>query len=223
MKRQLLTAFIIIGLMFFAAPNLAQAPEQKVKVACVGNSITEGAGLTKTYPDVLQELLGDSYEVRNYGIGGRTLLRKGDYPYWNETKYKEVLTWAPNIVIIKLGTNDTKPQNWQFKDEFIEDYVDLINSFKNLPSKPTVLICNPIPVFEDKWGINQAVMDNEVIPAMKEIAEKAEVQIIDVYQPFLGKADLTYDAIHPNDEGAGFLATEIYKALKASKTVVVDK
>lgn len=223
MKRQLLTAFIIIGLMFFAAPNLAQAPEQKIKVACVGNSITEGAGLTKTYPDVLQELLGDSYEVRNYGIGGRTLLRKGDYPYWNETKYKEVLTWTPNIVIIKLGTNDTKPQNWQFKDEFIEDYVDLINSFKNLPSKPTVLICNPIPVFEDKWGINQAVMDNEVIPAMKEIAEKTEVQIIDVYQPFLGKADLTYDAIHPNDEGAGFLATEIYKALKTSKTVIVDR
>ena len=133
------------------------------------------------------------------------------------------MTWTPNIVIIKLGTNDTKPQNWQFKDEFIEDYVDLINSFKNLPSKPTVLICNPIPVFEDKWGINQAVMDNEVIPAMKEIAEQAEVQIIDVYQPFLGKADLTYDAIHPNDEGAGFLATEIYKALKTSKTVIVDR
>src|SRR5690606_11483995 len=99
--------------------------------------------------------------------------------------------WTPNIVIIKLGTNDTKPQNWQFKDEFIEDYVDLINSFKNLPSKPTVLICNPIPVFEDKWGINQAVMDNEVITAMINIAVKAQVQIRDVYQPFVDMPGLT--------------------------------
>lgn len=223
MKKLLLSTFIILGSVLLAGPNLAQTNDSQLKVACVGNSITEGAGLTKTYPDVLQELLGESYEVRNYGIGGRTLLRKGDLPYWNETKYKEVLTWAPDIVIIKLGTNDTKPQNWQYKKEFVTDYVDLINSFKNLPSKPTVLICKPIPVFEDKWGINEAAMDNEVIPAMKKIAEKAQVQIIDVYQPFLEKADLTYDGIHPNDEGAGFLATEIYKALKASKTVVVDR
>ena len=223
MKKQYLAAFIIIGSLLLAGPILAQTSAPQIKVACVGNSITEGAGLTKTYPGVLQELLGNAYEVRNYGIGGRTLLRKGDLPYWNETKYKEVLTWAPDIVIIKLGTNDTKPQNWKYKKEFVKDYVDLINSFKNLPSKPTVLICNPIPVFEDKWGINKEVMDNEVIPAMKDIAEKAEVRIIDVYQPFLEKADLTYDGIHPNDEGAGFLATEIYKALKASKTVVVDK
>lgn len=223
MRKQYLVAFIIIGSLLLAGPILAQTSALQIKVACVGNSITEGAGLTKTYPGVLQELLGNAYEVRNYGIGGRTLLRKGDLPYWNETKYKEVLTWAPDIVIIKLGTNDTKPQNWKYKKEFVKDYVDLINSFKNLPSKPTVLICNPIPVFEDKWGINKEVMDNEVIPAMKDIAEKAEVRIIDVYQPFLEKADLTYDGIHPNDEGAGFLATEIYKALKASKTVVVDK
>lgn len=222
MKQYLLSVFII-GLIFLASPSLAQTNEAKIKIACVGNSITEGAGLAKTYPDVLQELLGQSYEVRNYGIGGRTLLRKGDLPYWNETKYKEVLTWAPGIVIIKLGTNDTKPQNWQFKDEFVDDYIDLIHSFKSLPSSPKVLICNPIPVFEDKWGINKATMDNEVIPAIKKIAEAAEVQIIDVYQPFQGKANLTYDAIHPNDEGAGFLATEIYKALKASKTVVVER
>src|SRR5690606_33169468 len=105
MKKLSLSAFIIIGFLLLAGPNLAQTNDSALKVACVGNSITEGAGLTKTYPDVLQELLGDSYEVRNYGIGGRTLLRKGDYPYWNETKYKEVLTWTPNIVIIKLGTN----------------------------------------------------------------------------------------------------------------------
>lgn len=224
MKRQITIAGVALAILLLCTiQTFAQAPEQKIKVACVGNSITEGAGLTKTYPDVLQELLGEAYEVRNYGIGGRTLLRKGDLPFWNESKYEEVLDWEPDVVIIKLGTNDTKPQNWQYKDEFVKDYMDFINSFKNLPSNPTVFICNPIPVFEDKWGINEAAMKNEVLPAMKKIAKEAEVPIIDTYQPFLGKADLTYDAIHPNDEGAGFLATEVYKALKASKAVVLDK
>lgn len=216
MKRQLLI-LVITCLLLTLELSLAQTVERGIKVACVGNSITEGAGLTKTYPDVLQELLGEAYEVRNYGISGRTLLKKGDYPYWNETKYKEVLTWAPDIVIIKLGTNDTKPQNWRYKDGFVRDYVDLIRSFKSLPSNPTIFICNPIPVFEDKYGISEVAMKHEILPMIEEVAKKAEVQIIDLYQSFLGKADLTYDGIHPNDEGAGFLATEVYKALKASK------
>ena len=224
MKRQLTIAGSALAMLLLCTIQaFAKAPEQKIKVACVGNSITEGAGLTKTYPDVLQELLGEAYEVRNYGIGGRTLLRKGDLPFWNELKYGEVLDWKPDVVIIMLGTNDTKPHNWQYKEEFVKDYVDFINSFKNLASNPTVFICNPIPVFEDKWGINEATMKNEVLPAIKKIAKESKVPIIDMHQPFLGKIDLTYDAIHPNDEGAGFLATELYKTLKTLKAVVFDK
>lgn len=189
---------------------LAQSP---VKVATVGNSITEGAGLSSTYPDVLQELLGEKYEVRNYGISARTLLKKGDFPYWKETKYEEVLAWNPDIVIIKLGTNDSKPQNWQHKEDFEKDYVAFIESFKELPSKPAVFICYPIPVFEDKWGISEGVVKKEILPLIREIAFVAQIKSIDLYTPFLGQAHLTYDGIHPNEEGAALLAKEIYQAL----------
>lgn len=222
MKKQLKVFGLLLGVLLWCmTQSIAQTIEPRIKVACIGNSITEGAGLDKTYPFVLQELLGERYDVRNYGLGGRTLLKKGDYPYWNEDKYKEALDWKPDIVIIKLGTNDTKPQNWQYKEEFVKDYVDFIHTFQNLPSTPQVFVCYPIPVFEDKWGINEAAMKNEVLPALDEIALTAEVKLIDVYTPFLDKSELTYDGIHPNDEGAGFLATEIYKALKASKVIIV--
>lgn len=190
---------------------------QAVKVACVGNSITEGAGLDKTYPEALQELLGDEYEVHNYGLGGRTLLQKGDNPYRNEAMYEEALDWNPDIVIIKLGTNDTKPQNWKHKRDFVKDYKALVKSFQKLPSKPQVYVCYPIPVFEDKWGINEADLKEGVLPAVQKVAHKTNARIIDLYTPFLGKASLTYDGIHPNDEGAAWLANEVYKALQSHK------
>jgi lysophospholipase L1-like esterase len=188
-------------------------------VACVGNSITEGYGLETTYPQALQQLLGEQYEVRNYGVSGRTLLKKGDFPYWNEAKYQEVLAWNPDVVVIKLGTNDSKPQNWQHKKDFVKDYVKLVKSFKKLPSKPKVYITYPIPVFENKWGITEAVVKNEILPAINKIARKAKVEIIDLNTPFIGQAALTYDGVHPNDEGAALLANEVYKVLMSAKKV----
>lgn len=193
--------------------------QDKIKVACVGNSITEGIGLSKPYPTALQELLGEQYEVRNFGVSARTLLKKGDYPFWNEAKYQDALSWQPDIVIIKLGTNDTKPQNWKYKEDFEKDYVELISSFKKLPSKPQIYVCKPIPVFEDKWGINEEALKNGVLPAMQKVARKAKVQTIDLYTPFLGKGNLTYDSIHPNDEGAAFLASLVYKAISKGQKV----
>lgn len=220
MRKQL--AFLTFAIMLVLFQSLGACAQSKVKVACVGNSITEGAGLKQTYPEELEELLGDQFEVKNYGVSGRTLLKKGDFPYWNEDKYKQVLAWNPDIVVIKLGTNDTKPQNWQYKENFVRDYVDLVKSFQNLPSKPQVYLAYPVPVFEDKWGINEKAVKNEVLPAVKKIARKTKAKTIDLYTPFLGKAELTYDGIHPNDAGAALIAQEVYKAIKSAKAAVVN-
>lgn len=188
--------------------------QNRIKVACVGNSITEGSGLKQTYPAVLQQLLGDAYEVRNFGVSGRTLLKKGNRPYWNEPKYQEALAWNPDIVIIKLGTNDSKPENWKFKNEFVPDYIALVRSFKKLSSKPKMYVCTPVPVFEDKWGITKSIVAAEILPAIKKIARETKAKTIDLYTPFLGKPELTYDGIHPNDKGAALLAREVHKGLK---------
>lgn len=58
----------------------------KKLVACIGDSITYGAGVVqdhdhRTWEYFLQQKLGDEYQVLNYGISGRTLQDEGDFPY----------------------------------------------------------------------------------------------------------------------------------------------
>ena len=206
---------ILVLLLLLVTPFVLSA-QTKIRVACVGNSITEGRRIEegKKYPDQLQALLGDKYQVRNYGIGGRTLLKRGDNPYWNEEKYKEVLSWSPDIIIIKLGTNDSKPQNWQFKDDFERDYREFIQSFKKIGGKRKIYICLPIPVFKDEWGISESVVKNEIIPIIKRVAKLEHVKLIDLYMPMVGKGDLVPDGVHPLAEGSGIMAKTIYKAIK---------
>lgn len=188
---------------------------EKIKVACVGNSITENYALpaNEKYPAILQQLLGDQYEVKNYGIGGRTLLKKGDLPYWNEAKYQEVLNWKPDIVIIKLGTNDSKPQNWAYKNEFESNYIEFINSFKSLSSTPTVYICKPLPAYTNTMNIKGSVIANEILPKVESVAAQAGVSVIDLYSALEGKPSYLYDAVHPNVFGTTIMANVICKAL----------
>lgn len=65
--------FTIIRLVCFVCWVLSA--QQRIKVACVGNSITYGTGLsdraTQSYPVKLQKLLGERYEVENFGKPGR--------------------------------------------------------------------------------------------------------------------------------------------------------
>jgi acyl-CoA thioesterase I len=206
----------LLILLILLVPILGNA-QTKIKVACVGNSITEGAGIDEAlrYPNQLQKLLGDNYEVRNYGLGGRTLLKRGDFPYWQEQKYKEAMAWLPDIVIIKLGTNDSKPQNWIYSEEFEHDYREFIQSFKRFPGKRKIFICTPIPVYKDGFGITATVVSDEIIPMTQKVAKSENATLIDLYTPMLDKAALAPDGIHPDSAGAKIIAEEVYKALAA--------
>ena len=66
-----------------AAPVAVQGFKEPVRVACVGDSITEGAGVrdpNKRYPAQLGVLLGANYDVKNFGVSGTTMLDNGDSP-----------------------------------------------------------------------------------------------------------------------------------------------
>jgi len=121
---------------------LLQAPtvfaDKVVRVACVGDNITYGAGVAdrgkNNYPKVLGRLLGPGYETRSFGVSGATLLKKGDHPNWKTRAFKAATEFKPDIVIIKLGTNDSKPQNWKHKAHYAADLADLADHFASLPS-----------------------------------------------------------------------------------------
>lgn len=207
------TPLLLLLLAFTVTTACAQT---KIKLACVGNSITEGYGIEagQKYPEQLQALLGETYDVSNYGISGRTLLKKGDRPYWQEAKYQEVLRWQPAVVVIKLGTNDSKPQNWQHKADFRKDYIAFIKSFQKLPSHPKVYICKPMPAYYANYSISPTVIKEEILPMIEAIAKKMHVKVIDLYTPMIGQDALAPDGIHPTAAGDAILAREVYKAIK---------
>jgi acyl-CoA thioesterase-1 len=206
-----LVALVVGGLAGTAAAKL---------VACVGDSITYGAGITDRlnygYPAQLQRLLRQydrSWEVRNFGVSGTTLLARGDLPYIRQTAYNDAQACSPDLVIIQLGTNDSKPQNWQYQAEFVADYGALIDVFRSLPSRPQVWICKPVPAFAVGWGITNAVIRDEILPLIEQIGREKDVPVIDLYTALLDAGKLFPDGIHPNAEGAGLMAQTIAACL----------
>lgn len=184
--------------------------KEPIRVACVGDSITYGSGVAdrerNCYPAILAQCLGEKFTVRNFGVSGATLLKNGDHPYWKTKAFKEAADFAPHAVIIKLGTNDTKPQNWARKDEFSADLRAMIAHFSALPTKPRIWLCYPVPVYEDKWGINEATVKGEVIPLIKKIAKEKQLRTIDLHAGMSNRKENFPDGVHPNAIGAAFMA-----------------
>ena len=201
-------------ILLFLSPNLFS---EQIRVACVGDSITYGAGIkdrkNMNYPKQLGKLLGKEYEVRNFGNSGSTMLKKGDKPDWKQKEFKAALEYAPNIVIIKLGTNDTKPQNWKNGADYSVDYKAMISSFTKLSSKPKVYICLPVPVVKARWGITNEIVIKEIIPAIRKISDQTKSEIIDLNTPFKGKNELIPDFVHPNGAGATIIARTVKNSI----------
>lgn len=211
---RLCSAAILFALSILQSTGASQAADP-VRVACVGDSITQGVGIQNPqkdgYPAKLQEILGSNWTVQNFGVGGRTMLRKAD-PF----DHRPALESSPDIVIIALGTNDAKTGVWaSHKSEFVADYVTMIKEFQALPSHPKVWACLPPPAFPGNWGITEDVIRNEVIPAIQEAAKNTGVSVIDLHTPLLGNKPWFPDTVHPNEEGAKRIAELVGTALKA--------
>lgn len=201
----------------------AETPATKIKVACVGDSITFGSGIADrdnaSYPAQLQKLLGEGFEVKNFGVSGRTMISKSPSAWTKTQQYKDALAYQPDIVLIKLGTNDSKRREYKQRQNFDHDYSGaariLIREFRNLPSKPTVWLMNPVPSFI-RFGhsINGAFIEDEVLPQIKKIARLTRTPVIDLHGPFLNRADLFPDKIHPNAAGAAEMAKIIAPILQ---------
>lgn len=189
-----------------------------VRIACVGDSITFGAGVENReanhYPHVLGSLLGDRFDVRNFGVSGATLLKAGDLPWWKTPAFQAATDFNPDVVLVKLGTNDTKPQNWgPHGREFEDDLKALVEHFRKLPAKPQVWLIQPVPVYEDRWGINEKVLMEGVIPAIQTVADKMRLPVVDLNAALSDRPELFPDKIHPNAAGAKLMAQTIRKAL----------
>lgn len=194
--------------------------ETDVKVACIGNSITDGHGIDMApalgYPAVLQSKLGKGYWVKNFGVSSRTAMDKADVPYKKELAWSDCLAWAPDVAIIKLGTNDTKEQNrGLIATDMYNDLKAMVDALRAKNKDVKIYICSPIPAWKDSWTISDAVIVNDVIPVVEKVAKKNKCNYIDLHTAFQPHQKLMLsDGIHPDQKGAAKLAEIIYDAIK---------
>lgn len=196
--------------------HLPVHPASARRVACIGNSITDGMGIDMSdelgYPAQLQQALGPDFLVKNFGVSARTLLNQGDLPYMKEEAWHDALAFNPDVAIIMLGTNDSKPWNWKHRDDFARDLQQMIDSLRARPAHPRIILATPITARINKvsksWGINDSTITWGIIPIIKKVAKRNRLQLIDLHSLFHNDTEglMQPDGVHPTDKGARLMA-----------------
>lgn len=180
-----------------------------IRVACIGDSITRGTEYTLD----LWHLLGATYIVGDFGVGGTTVCNSSGSGYMNETAFELAKKFQPNIVIIMLGTNDANPNLNESNALFIADYVKLLTEFQSLDSKPQVYLVLPPPIHQNNVNLSQRTLLQNVIPNIKEVARQTSLPLIDAHTPLVEYPEYFIDGIHPDVQGAKAIAEAVYKTI----------
>jgi acyl-CoA thioesterase I len=207
-------------------PLMARAVDEPIRVACIGDSLTQGAKVnpaTQSYPAQLQELLGLRFEVKNFGVGGATMMRRGKPSAFGQLP--KALAFQPNIVVVGLGTNDSRSRGvdyWNHIEEFVPDATAIINQLAALPTSPRIFLCLPASHMADLPGMPADRRENntERFPRMEKIRQLLttlaetmrgkNVTLVDLETPTKGKPDLfDPDGVHLNPAGYRLLAETI--------------
>ncbi len=191
-------------------------PTNRIKIACIGDSLTAGHGssnnITRSYPGNLQKMLGAEYEVKNFGLGGRTLMNNTNQPYMAEQYFIDSQSFQPDIVTIMLGTND---RGASFSDEavrtaFYNDYKTMITTYQGLASNPEVILFVP-PISGTASSPDTAIAKYER-PIIKQLAKEFGCRVVDM-NTLITDYSLMYDALHFRDNGYELFAEQFYNAI----------
>lgn len=217
MKPFKINTFLFLCLTFLVLGQETIAQNTAIKVACIGDSVTAGYLLTDSgttsYPSQLQVLMGENYEVKNFGHSGATLLKKGHKPYYKTKECADAIAFSPDIAIIHLGLNDTDPRNWpNYKKDFDADYSWLLDTLKKQNPAVQLYICRMTPIFNEHSRFKSGTRDWywQIQKHITNIAQANQVGLIDLYEKLYARPDLFPDALHPTKEGAAILAKTVY-------------
>lgn len=225
------TILVLAGML---AVFLYQSGTAKVKkkrhlqIACVGDSITYGAGVQKiknaTYEYFLRQNIGGDCQVLNYGKSGRTLQKEGNKPYVNTTFYQNSVKVKADVYILMLGTNDSKKINWNEK-RYSRELRTFVRTYQKLPNHPLVYLMAPPDCFpQGKTGIvgyhiQQKVIAGRIRKIVRKTAAREQTGFVDLYAVTKNHPEYFVDGVHPNQKGNQKIADVIYQALKKDNIV----
>ena len=183
------------------------------RVACLGDSIT----IVALYPMDLQKLLGNSSVIGDFGVRGATVDFNSSLPYLYQGAFGQAESFMPTTVIIMLGTNDARTDNYQNINTFVADYEIMISRIQNFTSKPQIFIVEPPPIYNNTLDLNGTDFAHGVIPRIQQVAKALDLPLINVYTPLLNHPQYFPDGVHPNNQGAQVMANIIYKQIKSDQ------
>lgn len=203
-------------------PRTPKPAPGKRLIACVGDSLTYGAGVRLTrgrdsYPARLGALLGQEWQVLNYGLSWRTLQDNGDLPYRSDPFYDISLHCGAEIFLLMLGSNDVKTFNWD-EDNYRRELLAFAQTYRSLPQHPTVILMQPTIVWTDKhqnppYRMDVSVVGNELHEIIAEVGKETGCPVLDLYRLSKAHPDWFADPAHPNQKGNIMIAHYIYSAL----------
>lgn len=211
MKKILLLWLCLSAVCFHA--NAAEL----FRIACLGDSITAGYKVKKEecWVSRVAKEMKRKADVGNFGVSARCLLFKGDRPITREKAYRDALAFKPDMLLIALGTNDSKRENWIHKDDFAANYKEIIAAFRKENPKLKVYCLLPIPSQESRdGGISRECIKSEVIPLIRQVAKSTKSKVIDLNKVMKGKEALLVDGVHPNADGHALMADHILLVLR---------
>ena len=211
---------------------VAKADEKDLPIiACIGASITEGAGAgnfyLESYPAQLQNALGGLYNVVNFGNSGKTVREDlGDDVAWlRQNQWTGVQAIVPDIAILNIGTNDSKTSNNPVStyDSFYAAYKHLISELLKVNPEMQIVICTVPYAYSGIWDINNDNIANIIAPVQRAIAKEDGHTLIDLYEYSQGKSHLFPDGVHPNTEGYAMFVEIIKKALLEGEEALTEE
>ncbi len=199
---------LIPGTLIYAVAVHESKPTT-IRVACVGDSITESSG----YPTTLQNMLGQDYTVRNFGVSGSTVVQNSKIPYMNQPDFKFAQIFNPDVIVIMLGTNDANPEISHSEENFEQDYTQLISTFQNLDGDEQIFIVKSPPIYSTTSNYNNTYLSTTILPHLDSIADQMDLPTIDMNTAFSNHSDYFTDGVHPTEDGSYLIATQVYDAI----------
>lgn len=194
--------------------------EDRIRVAAIGDSNTYGAGVLlrgrtrRSYPAQLGRLLGERYQVLNYGVNRCTLQQEGDWP-WDATPFADASVRArPDIVLIMLGTNDARGDNWN-AERYESELAAFVERFRRHGAE--VHLLTPPVAFTNRGGVSARIVEEEVAPIVRRVAGALGVDLIDVFEVTARSTASHPDGIHLDTRSSRIVAETIARALTVGR------
>ncbi|MGM9682859.1 MAG: SGNH/GDSL hydrolase family protein, partial [Eubacteriales bacterium] len=199
-------------------------------VACIGDSITEGAGsdmfydnvAQQSYPAILGRLLWRDCLVFNFGHGCRYMRSDTDNPYMNSTQYAALLKAADrmDLALIMLGTNDAlNDTSWDERDDalYLSCAQDLVSSLTEKNANMSVTVMNNPSFYNYPLSSMQHVRDlqNELVGILNK--RGVDTYFFDM-NTFTGENVGPYrymDGLHPLSDGYLLMAQALAPVVEA--------